>query len=74
VTANGPRGLLGPFTVTETNLEGQPLSGLTRVLATDFEALVLPDGEAQFLPQSCGFVRYLGSGRAGTCACTAPGL
>src|SRR5205085_11292570 len=57
-TAAGPSNPLGPFAVTETTVEGQPLS----------------EFEAQFLPQACGFVRYLGSGRAGTCACTAPGL
>jgi len=70
-TAAGPSNPLGPFTVTETPLEAQPLTG---IVGAGTATPSVRDGEAGFLQLTCGFVRYLGSGRAGTCACTAPGL
>ncbi len=58
--------------VVGTHLQAEP-PGSTRLFATETQKdpQGLSPAEAAFLPQACGFVRYLGSGAPGTCSCTA---
>jgi hypothetical protein len=56
-----------------THLQAEPPASTTRLFVTETEKLpqFLSSYEAQFLPNACSFVRYLGSGTPGTCSCNA---
>jgi len=56
-----------------THLQAEPPASTTSLFVTETEKLpqFLSSYEAQFLPNACSFVRYLGSGTPGTCSCTA---
>ena len=59
--------LAATYSITETTVQAFPLSGL-------YVDAARTGDEGHFLPQACGFVKYLGSGRVGTCGCSAPGF
>jgi hypothetical protein len=56
-----------------THLQAEPPASTTSLFVTETEKLpqFLSGYEADFLPNACSFVRYLGSGAPGTCSCTA---
>jgi hypothetical protein len=58
-----------------THLQAEPPASTTALFVTETEKLpqYLSGYEAEFLPNACSFVRYLGSGTPGTCSCNAGG-
>jgi hypothetical protein len=50
----------------------QVTGGATSVTETNIPVAALSSAERQFLPLSCAFAQYLGSGK-GTCKCSVPG-
>jgi hypothetical protein len=56
-----------------THLQAEPPASPTSLFVTETAKLpqFLSGYEAQFLPNACSFVRYLGSGTPGSCSCTA---